>query len=1011
LRRNRIAQQHKEQQRTNSPAMVRRNRREEAVSTTRTTSSPSFSTPTRKPMTKLEESSPAPRAVTPTSGGAAAAPSWEDYDEGIFGAANKRKILASSDRSVTSEPAGRSPALTMRAIPADDESPMDELMHRKPTNSMVGQLPHTPIRGSSQSVTLNSSSMVGQPPNTPIRGSSQSVTLNSSSQNQNHRPPMIPVAVDAADRGGGVPPQSPSNQNHNHNDDDVSSLGGVEDTQETQGGWSRIVSALRQGSKGNHNSTTSRPSNLSLEERLLWDTIQKAQMTIRQQEGQKRKSLERLLQQASQSHTDLELRLEHAFQQNDSSQKAEAFQEQLKEMQFQHETEVRAIQRVLADVTVERTEESEELEKTIEQLTSQLEALQQRKSDGSSSTVTTAATGNSNVSQGELQALKDQAKKANRLEQELKELDKTVRETAASGPAKAKEARDLDRKTRRLVHLERDHKIAKTHLMKVEDEKGTLGKQVATLMKQLDKAQKEAEVAKSALQNKEKLLKEKDKEVIAFKRRAAHRSPPRSDANAPSTVNDAVVSSKEMESLQKDLSETCSSLENAKKIIASLENANGSLALESRAKVKAKEEELTNVQKESVDRKRCLDSLATELRDLQKKQGDVELMEKQNRFQIVRQKALVHQLEKNISGLQSAAVVHEVSSASGMPDGTNINYVAEILGDSLIALRSTVEVAERFVDDYDDNSVVGGDCSSEVGRHIDLIIRDDREAAAKELRQELDQKKIAVRRLEDALRKQSEELKHMRAQHESRGRGKEDTVKMNEEIKSLRKQCTTNMEVLAKKERELSVLRSSLKVDDDDVGYISDDGSEGDDETDTVTSSARLDGYGTAQTEALATLLSSGGMDMPGRAQEVEALRLEMTKSLAERERATKELKEERESLTNAKMIISSLEMANKSMMEDLRSRLQDSNTAIASLLDKSMEHEKKTTELRGELDSVKKERDEGKDNFEAEVKKLEDAKLILSQQIDAKDRSLAALKKLSGATVEEKKEEMDVEV
>jgi chromosome segregation ATPase len=977
----------------------------------------------RKTMATTVSPSPA-RTVTPTSGGVAAAPSWEDFDEGVFGAANKRKILASSDRSVTSEPAGRSPALIIRAVPADNECPMDELMEmdrdvdRKPTNNMVGLSKQSPMRASSsQSVTLPSSSQ---------------------SQNQNHRPPMIPVAVDAADRGGGVPPQSPGHQSHNHNhtttnDDDVSSLGGVEDH---QGGWSRIVSALKH-SKGNYNSATTRPSNLSPEERSLWDTIQQAQTIIRQHEGKKRKALERQLQQASQSQTDLELRLEdaktqlaakrlelsqeQAAKQNDSFQSANEFQEQLKEMRSEHESEVRAIQRVLADVTEERTEETEELEKKVEEITSQLEVLQQAKSDSSSSTATattaTATTSNSNVSQDELQALKDQAQKAIRLEQELTELQKTVRETAANAPVKA---RDLDRKTRRLVHLERDNKIAKSQVNKAEDEKAALGKQVATLKNQLDKAQKEAEAAKLELQNKKTLLQENANQLIAAKRRA-HRlpldsTPPRSDASAHSAENESVSSSSEdVESLQKNLSETSSSLENAKKIIASLENANGSLALDSRAKVKAKEEELIRVQKESVDRKRCLDSLATELRDLQKKQGDVELMEQQNKVQIVRQKALVSQLEKSISGLQSAAVVHEVSSASGMPDTTNMDYVADILGDSLIALRSTFEEAERFVDDFDDQSVAltdTGDCSSEVGRHIDLIIRNDREAAAKGLRQELDEKKIAVRRLEDALKKQSDDLKRMRAQLEIRGRGKEDTVKMHEEIQSLRKQCTTNMEVLGKKERELFVLRSSLKVDEDDVGYISDDGSEvdDDDETDTV-ASPRLNGYGTAQTEALATLLSNGGMDMPGRAQEVEDLRFEMTNFRADREKAAKELEEERESLANAKMIISSLEMANKSMMEDLRSRLLDSNTAIASLLDKSMEHEKKTTELLGELDSVKKERDEVKENHESEVKKLKDAELILSLKIAAKDRYLAALKKDSGVSIEEKKEETEMEV
>jgi hypothetical protein len=44
-------------------------------------------------------------------------------------------------------------------------------------------------------------------------------------------------------------------------------------------------------------------------------------------------------------------------------------------------------------------------------------------------------------------------------------------------------------------------------------------------------------------------------------------------------------------------------------------------------------------------------------------------------------------------------------------------------------------------------------------------------------------------------------------------------------------------------------------------------------------------------------------------------------------------------------------------MMEDLRARLQDSNTAIASLLEKSLESERISAKLRMELDALKRER------------------------------------------------------
>ena len=57
-----------------------------------------------------------------------------------------------------------------------------------------------------------------------------------------------------------------------------------------------------------------------------------------------------------------------------------------------------------------------------------------------------------------------------------------------------------------------------------------------------------------------------------------------------------LVKSEEVESLQRNLAETATSLENAKKIIASLENANGSLAVDLRAKLKAKEQELFGIE-------------------------------------------------------------------------------------------------------------------------------------------------------------------------------------------------------------------------------------------------------------------------------------------------------------------------------------------------------------------------------------------------------------------------------
>jgi predicted RNase H-like nuclease (RuvC/YqgF family) len=214
------------------------------------------------------------------------------------------------------------------------------------------------------------------------------------------------------------------------------------------------------------------------------------------------------------------------------------------------------------------------------------------------------------------------------------------------------------------------------------------------------------------------------------------------------------------------------------------------------------------------------------------------------------------------------------------------------------------------------------------------------------LRKELEDKKKAVKQLEENLRRQKEEARKIRSEAEDAQRYRDEEVQLlHAEIKILGQQCNTNMEVLTRKERELAVLRDSLRVEDDDVGYISDDNSEAEydmEHENAPTSTAPLGAaqYGPSQAEVLATLLAQGGNHtfdsgtVGAVTNQIEALRAELVQVRAEHEKTVRHLKVEKESLSNANMIISSLERANKSMMEDLRSRLQDSNTAIASLLE-----------------------------------------------------------------------------
>lgn len=657
----------------------------------------------------------------------------------------------------------------------------------------------------------------------------------------------------------------------------------------------------------------------------------------------------------------------------------------------EHDTEVRAIQRVLAEMTTEREEETTILHETIQSLSKAVDDLQAEKK---------AAWKSMGRSTPPPPPPPPALPKRN--EEELSKLKGTIRDLEAERQSFKKE---IERKTRRVMVLERDYKVARVQLRKAEDE-NRIPENVSLLEREIESLKLEIEELKERKSEADNSSRSVHSISKLPRKPIGIMTPPRpeSAAFADAESVSSAMSTEEVESLQKNLSDTTSSLENAKKIIASLENANGSMAVDLRAKLKAKEEELASVQNESAERKRLLDSLATELRDLQKKQDNVDLLEKESKNQIVRHKALMGLLEKSVSGLQAASVVHEVSTTTGLPDQGNVDHIAEILNDAAIGIRTSLEISDRFMDEFDDASDVytDVDVSSDVGRHVDAFIKNDREVFAKSLRDKLEQKNIAVRRLEEALKKQNEEIKRIRIEQRSSS-GNEELLA---EIQSLREQCSTNMEVLAKKERELSVLRSSLNVDENDAGYISDDASDADeDENDTAVSPVRLDGYGPAETEALATLMAAGAT-MSGRESELKA---ELLRALGDKEKASKELQTEKESLANAKLIISSLEKANKSMMEDLRSRLQDSNTAIASLLDKSMEHERNANELREEVEKLRNEKMETEAQHELQIKKYKDEAKVYSLRISAKERELNDIKRggsIEVSLLEEKKEE-----
>lgn len=623
-------------------------------------------------------------------------------------------------------------------------------------------------------------------------------------------------------------------------EDDVSTLGGVEDQSSAV---LRMTLAIRNQS--------ARPSSLTREERQLWDVIQTAIRKAKQYAAEKAK-------QQQQQHMMME-----------SSGKDETTKESSMADQARS---LRAIQRVLADVSVERDQ-----------------ALQ------------------------ELQTLKTTL--ADNKDHQL----------------------ELVNKTAQIAVLEQSLKESANSKRALDEQQAAMSVELTALQKERDRLATDLAACRD--------------ELTKLSR---------------SIIQSTESTGGDLNAIRKDLAEKTASLENAKMIIASLESANGSLAADMRAKLKAKEDEIIFLKKDASDRQKTLDSLATQLRDLQKTQSHTNRAKRKQEER--RRLAISSRLEQNMAEMRAASVVLEVTN-----DASAAEKLSDILGDSINALKEGIDLVDDYTDDHGDIDSVAStnDNASYSSRNSHMPVDVMR------LRRELDDRAKNISRLEDALRKEKENASQML--EEAERHRLEEVDSLRKEVQNLREQYQTNMEVLMRKERELATLRDSLKVDDG-VGYISDDGTDASEAEDqrSMPSSAHLgiSQYGPTQAEALATLLAHGRghSDMipcsPSQ-DEVETLKRDLRQARLESERSRKQLKTEKESLANAKMIISSLEKANKSMMEDLRSRLQDSNTAIASLLEKSMESEKTTYILRAELDALRREKEKEKERYEAELKKL----------------------------------------
>jgi hypothetical protein len=696
-----------------------------------------------------------------------------------------------------------------------------------------------------------------------------------------------------------------------------------------------------------------RPETLTAEEAILWDVVQGSLNSQRSEMLAKRRVLERQLQESTsqvdklrvhnlalQQELDatatqlqnttrqLQIMQTRKVQQGDGTndsqiaeleaQVAELQQrydkavEMTAKCQNDHERAIRAIQRVLADVNEQKEEQVEALQARIKELQDEMEKQESETAH------------NLKPDSNDVATLRARAQRAFQLESEMEEL-KTA-----------------------LTHAEED----RDRLQQEIEKKGGI---IVVLEQELN-------VIKIALQN----AKEKESGYEAVI--ARQRNQLADEAKNRFTASDT-TSSDETESLRRKLEEKTQSLENAKALITSLEAANGAMALDLRAKLKGKDEQVLVLKSEAADRRRMMDSLATELKDLQTvKIESVETGAKIQENMLL----LSEKLEKAIGELQSATVILE---SNGSGNDQIMDEISLILSDTLGAIKSSLTAVE--------NGNVIASHSDRQPRSFsgvnDLPTRDIMEKYKK-----MDSK---VKSTEVALKKAEGEITLLKLQNERLHLSKDqEEGKLREEIQLLRNECQTNLETLERKKQELQVLRDSLEVGDG-VGYIS--GDESDEEEGEQEAAGTVI---TASQDTLATLLARGGVDMADtvNAAELDKMKTELKKVDRERQKAKEALKVEQESLANAKMIISSLEKANKTMLEDLRSRLQDSNTAIAALLDKSMVNEKLSKDLKEELEKVKKEKETADAEHQAEISKLKDEALVNALRLAAKEREVS---------------------
>ena len=333
----------------------------------------------------------------------------------------------------------------------------------------------------------------------------------------------------------------------------------------------------------------------------------------------------------------------------------------------------------------------------------------------------------------------------------------------------------------------------------------------------------------------------------------------------------------------------------------------------------------------------------------------------------------------------------EISKISGQSNNTiRYNEQGEVevevsLGGSV---SSVVEKSLTILEEGDNSAAADNGESDELNTsgEMDSLrkkvegLSEEKDAAIVRLNQDLVKKNAALHNLDDQLNLQKEESNRLRQELENAREEMRQALSESQfEIQRLTDDFTMANEQLTKKEKELSVLKESLN--EPSTGYISDDDDFDDDEDDGVTGivptdAAELQATISAEAENLQLLLKQaqqvGSSSTSTTNERLKALEEEVR---LQQDLAAKQMKQKDDALANAKMIISSLEQSNKSMLEDLRNRLHDSNTAIVSLLSKNQN-------LEGEVKDLKTRREEEARRLRDEAKEGEDELAELRQRV-----------------------------